>query len=156
MKQYDPKLSVLVLVLGASTWCSAQSGGPWSISSSTLDGGGGRSTGGAWTLTGTIGQPDAAATKATGGSFALQGGFWPGVAPSPSIVTGDGPVLTINAAGALQVNIGWPAGAAGWQLQSATTLTNWTNQGATLTGAGSLLWPISAGAPRYFFRLKKD
>lgn len=42
----------------------------------TIDGGGGRSTGGPYTLTGTIGQPDAAYSK--GGNYELLGGFWPG------------------------------------------------------------------------------
>ncbi|MHC4463712.1 MAG: hypothetical protein ACYS6W_11830 [Planctomycetota bacterium] len=43
---------------------------------STIDGGGGTSSGGPYTLTGTIGQPDAA--YSTGGSYELLGGFWPG------------------------------------------------------------------------------
>jgi hypothetical protein len=42
----------------------------------TIDGGGGRSSGGDFTLTGTIGQPDAAWSK--GGNYELLGGFWPG------------------------------------------------------------------------------
>jgi hypothetical protein len=42
----------------------------------TIDGGGGRSTGGTYTLTGTIGQPDAAYSR--GGNYELLGGFWPG------------------------------------------------------------------------------
>jgi hypothetical protein len=43
----------------------------------TIDGGGGTSTGGTFTLSGTIGQPDAGVL--TGGSFVLRGGFWNGV-----------------------------------------------------------------------------
>ncbi|HOX26147.1 MAG TPA: FlgD immunoglobulin-like domain containing protein [Candidatus Krumholzibacteria bacterium] len=55
----------------------AQVGGPYDLSWSTIDGGGGTpSTGGAYSLGGTIGQPDAGATS--GGSYELQGGFWPG------------------------------------------------------------------------------
>lgn len=42
----------------------------------TIDGGGGASTGGPYTLTGTIGQPDAAYSAGSG--FELLGGFWPG------------------------------------------------------------------------------
>ena len=42
---------------------------------STIDGGGAmRSTGGAFELSGTIGQPDAG--RLSGGSFELSGGFW--------------------------------------------------------------------------------
>lgn len=66
-------ISVLLLfvVLAAST-ASAQ----YEISWYTIDGGGGRSSGGPYTLTGTIGQPDAA--YSAGGNFELLGGFWPG------------------------------------------------------------------------------
>jgi hypothetical protein len=40
----------------------------------TVDGGGGTSTGGGYTLSGTIGQPDAG--MMTGGGYSLIGGFW--------------------------------------------------------------------------------
>lgn len=46
----------------------------------TVDGGGGRSSGGAYTLTGTIAQPDSDPLQpSTGGSHAITGGFWPGI-----------------------------------------------------------------------------
>jgi len=41
------------------------------------DGGGQTSTGQGYQLSGTIGQPDAG--RATGGSFTLNSGFWPGL-----------------------------------------------------------------------------
>ena len=41
----------------------------------TIDGGGGMSTGGVYSVTGTIGQPDAGPTM-SGGNFTLVGGFW--------------------------------------------------------------------------------
>lgn len=51
----------------------------------TIDGGGGTSSGGAFALSGTIGQPDAG--MMSGGSFTLVGGFWGGVgAPSGGLV----------------------------------------------------------------------
>lgn len=43
---------------------------------STIDGGGGTSTGGQYSLTGTIGQADAAYSE--GGRYEVLGGFWPG------------------------------------------------------------------------------
>ena len=56
----------------------AQSGGSFDLTWSTVDGGGGTSTGGAFSLSGTIGQPDAASNPTlTGGTFELTGGFWP-------------------------------------------------------------------------------
>ena len=46
------------------------------ISQHSIDGGGGKSTGGNYVLVGTIGQPDAAYSR--GGNYELLGGFWPG------------------------------------------------------------------------------
>src|ERR1035438_4580529 len=40
----------------------------------TMDGGGGTSTGGVYSVSGTIGQPDAG--RLSGGSYTLDGGFW--------------------------------------------------------------------------------
>ena len=55
----------------------------------TVDGGGDRSTGGQYTLSGTIGQPDAGPLMSEG-SYTLWGGFWdprPGtpVIPQPAV-----------------------------------------------------------------------
>ncbi len=50
--------------------------GDYDIAWHTIDGGGGVSSGGPYTLTGTIGQPDAA--YSAGGDYELLGGFWPG------------------------------------------------------------------------------
>lgn len=51
-------------------------GGDFEVPSTTLDAGGGRSSGGAFTLHGTIGQHDASPATLTGGNYALTGGFW--------------------------------------------------------------------------------
>lgn len=50
--------------------------GQYQIDWYTIDGGGGTSTGGPYTLTGTIGQADAG--WSSGGNYELLGGFWPG------------------------------------------------------------------------------
>ena len=50
--------------------------GDYKIVWSTIDGGGGRSSGGQYVLTGTIGQPDAAYSSS--GNYQVLGGFWPG------------------------------------------------------------------------------
>ena len=55
----------------------AQSGGTFVIQKSVIAGGGDRSSGGAFTLDGTIGQSIAGANS-TGGTFALGSGFWGG------------------------------------------------------------------------------
>lgn len=70
-------LSVSLIVLFAfSMTALAQSGGSYTLTWFTVDGGGGNSGGGSYALGGTIGQPDAATM--TGGAYALGGGFWGG------------------------------------------------------------------------------
>lgn len=60
----------LALACGASAAADE-----WELIRSTVDGGGGmRSTGGSFELSGTIGQPDAGSMS--GGVFELTGGFW--------------------------------------------------------------------------------
>ena len=54
-----------------------QSGGTFTITKSVIAGGGGRTTGGTFTLDGTIGQ-SVAGTNSTGGTFSLISGFWGG------------------------------------------------------------------------------
>ena len=75
--------AVLLLVLpmlALSTSALAQSGGPYDLTWSTVDGGGEMfSTGGAYTLGGTIGQPDAGLLA--DGDYTLAGGFWVGAIP---------------------------------------------------------------------------
>ncbi len=66
------KMIVLAFVVGFV--CVAF--GDYKITWSTVDGGGGQSSGGPYTLTGTIGQPDAA--YSAGGNYELLGGFWTG------------------------------------------------------------------------------
>jgi hypothetical protein len=65
----------LVLVSALSLWVSVASAqGGYDLSWWTVDGGGGTASGGSYTLTGTIGQPDAGVL--TGGDYTFGGGFW--------------------------------------------------------------------------------
>jgi hypothetical protein len=69
-------LIALLLVVGVSI-AQAQSGGGYDLTWNTIDGGGAMfSAGGAYSLGGTIGQPDAGTLG--GGSYTLVGGFWSG------------------------------------------------------------------------------
>jgi len=73
------------LVLVFTGVALAQSGNGFDLTWSTVDGGGGTSTGGVFSLQGTIGQPDAGTL--VGGSYTLQGGFWSDIqAPARTIV----------------------------------------------------------------------
>jgi len=60
-------------------------GAQYAITWHTIDGGGDTSTGGVYSISGTIGQPDAGATM-TNGQYAITGGFW--VLPSAIQVGG--------------------------------------------------------------------
>ena len=80
MKRFTMTSRIMILValalLALASAARAQSGGPYTLSWSTVDGGGGTSTGGANTLAGTTGQPDAGLLA--GGNYTLSGGFWVG------------------------------------------------------------------------------
>lgn len=70
-------LLVAGVLTSAAPCALAQSGGPYEITAWTIDGGGIQNASGAgYTLSGTIGQPDAG-PRLSGGSFDLEGGFWP-------------------------------------------------------------------------------
>jgi hypothetical protein len=69
-----PRLSAWIMLLSISV--APVANGQYEISWSTIDAGGGLSSGGSYVLMGTIGQPDAA--WSSGGKYELLGGFWPG------------------------------------------------------------------------------
>ena len=70
-------LFVTLILLLPVTVTLAQSGGGYDLSWSSVDGGGYTfSSGGAYTLGGTVGQPDAGLLS--GGNYTLGGGFWGG------------------------------------------------------------------------------
>jgi hypothetical protein len=73
------RCSLLALAAAASP-AMAQ---PFAIDWYTIDGGGGTSAGGAFSLSGTIGQADAGGPM-TGGTFSLTGGFWVGGTTGPT------------------------------------------------------------------------
>jgi len=72
-KEIITLMAVCLLIAAPSL---GQSGGPYDLSWSTVNGGGGVGSGGDYILMSTIGQPDAGVM--TGGDYELLGGFWPG------------------------------------------------------------------------------
>lgn len=84
------RMQATVLAMAAATLCVASARAQtFDLSWHTIDGGGGMfSTGGAFSLGGTIGQPDAGVVM-TGGNFTLTGGFWAGALAAPCVLTGD-------------------------------------------------------------------
>src|SRR5207237_7455972 len=102
-------LSVASAALAYGMLTSQGQGQSYSIDWFTIDGGGGTSSGGAYTLSGTIGQPDAG--QLSGGNFTLDGGFWGGVF---AVQVSGSPTLHIQAAGP-NSNLSWPTNTPGYE-----------------------------------------
>jgi hypothetical protein len=102
-----------------------------------------------YSVSGTIGQPDAGTTTMTGGNYSLTGGFWSLIA----IQTTGAPTLKIVPAGSGQATISWSPGSPGFVLQEAVSLslTNWMN---SVSGATN---PVAVAVPgdMKFYRLFK-
>lgn len=139
------KTRTLLIALGVFAMAAMAQ---YSIGWSTIDGGGGTSTGGDYTLSGTIGQPDAGEPM-TGGSYSLTGGFWVIAIQVPGA-----PYLTIVPAGPGHVTISWMPDAPGWLLQETTdfTPTNWVDSTTGSTNPVSILTTNAA----MFYRLRQE
>jgi hypothetical protein len=92
--------------------------GQYSIDWSTIDGGGGTSTGGVYSVTGTIGQPDAGPTM-SGGNYTVDGGFWGIIA---AVQTPGAPLLSVTRTSTNTVVVWWPLPDTGWKLHATTNL----------------------------------
>jgi len=96
----------IALAVGLTAPVALAGSGTFEITWYTIDGGGGVSGGGGFVLSGTIGQPDAG--SASGGNFALAGGFWGGAAdpapPCPADLSGDG---IVNSTDLLELLNAW-------------------------------------------------
>jgi hypothetical protein len=133
------------LLAGLAFSASAQN---YSIDWSTIDGGGGTSTGGVYSVSGTIGQPDAGTMS--GGPFMLTGGFW---ALPVAVQTSNAPALLIVAGAPGFATLSWTPATPGFVLQVSETLNPpaWTN---APSGANN---PVSLPAtlPARFYRLSQ-
>jgi hypothetical protein len=125
---------------------SAPAHAQYAIDWYTIDGGGGTSSGGNYTLSGTIGQPDAGTLS--GGSYTLEGGFWPGLVVAS---TTGGPTLFIQLSGA-NVIISWSPSSPGFALEQTDSLVSpaWFP-----APGGNPTAPIPANNETKFYRLSK-
>ena len=143
-------LFCFILVLAAfSLRVSAQT---YSIDWYKIAGGGGTSTGGTYSLSGTIGQPDASGAM-TGGSYSLTGGFWSiiAVVQSPGL-----PNLIVTRSGN-SVIVSWPD-TGSYTLQQNGNLSggSWTTSGySVITANGTNSVTITPPGGNLFFRLKQ-
>jgi hypothetical protein len=145
MKRLLLLCSLLLPVLGFSQ--------QYSIDWHKVSGGGGTSTGGVFTVSGTIGQADAGGPMANG-SFSLAGGFWAIYA----VQTPGAPTLWIKRTTTNTVMVYWLSPATGYNLQVKTDLTTatWTSPPETITDNGTLKYIIvNPPSGKRFYRLIK-
>lgn len=145
-------INALTITLGALLANSALA--DYSIGWFTLDGGGGTSGGGSYSLSGTVGQPDAGTL--TGGNYTLAGGFWGGVGAQalarPQLR------IAVNAQGTA-VTVAWPDPSTGFSLQENGDLntSGWSAVGATpVVVDGEKQVTISLPAANRFYRLNYE
>jgi len=125
-------------------------GQTYSIDWYKVSGGGGASTGGVYSVSGTIGQHDAGGPM-TGGNYSLTGGFWSlvSVAQTPGA-----PPLAISHSGTT-VTVHWQA-VSGWSLQQNSSVTapaTWSASSGVTTTNGTNYLTLTSPTGRLFFRL---
>jgi hypothetical protein len=138
-------LSILSLLPATA---SAQS---YSINWYKIAGGGGTSTGGTYTVSGTIGQPDASGAM-SGGNYSVTGGFW---ALIQVVQTPGAPALYISHSGN-SVQVYWQ-NVTGWNLRQngnlTTPIASWTYSSGPTTLNGTNYVTITNPTGNTFFRL---
>lgn len=126
---------------------------PYSVDWYKIAGGGGTSTNGQFSVSGTIGQPDASGAM-SGGSYSVTGGFWAliSVVQTPGL-----PNLTVNHPGN-SVVVSWPD-TGNCTLQQNSSLANsagWTASGYSITTAnGTNSITLMSPTGNLFFRLSR-
>ena len=122
----------------------------YSIDWCKIAGGGGTSTGGTYSVSGTIGQHDAGGPM-TGGNYSLTGGFW---ALISVLQTPGAPTLYISHSGNT-VTVYWQA-VSGWTLHQNADLAlanNWSASAGFITSNGTNYLSLTSPTGNLFFRL---
>jgi hypothetical protein len=114
-----------------------------------IAGGGGISTGGVYSVSGTIGQPDASGAM-SGGNYSVTGGFWSLI---QVVQTPGAPLLIITHVGN-QAIVSWDPSVTGWTLQTNNNLSTgtWGNYLGTVVNNSVTNAPPTGNV---FFRLKQ-
>ena len=151
MKQVVLALGLLISALGLPA--NAQT---YSIDWFTIDGGGGTSTGGVYSVSGTIGQPDANATPMTGGNYSLTGGFWSLLSV---VQTTGAPLLSVTRTTINTVLVSWVSPSTGFDLQvntNSVASVNWSNAPGPIQDNGTIKYLIiNPPTGNRFYRLFK-
>lgn len=115
-KQYGLACAMLLVSFLGSTSGQAQG---FTIPRYTVGAGGGISTGGVFSVTGTVGQP-AVGAPMVGSGFQVTGGIW---ALPVAVQTTNAPTLTILAARPGEAQISWQPADTAWRLQESPALS---------------------------------
>ena len=139
---------VTVLFCLAPSVASAQS---YTIDWYKIAGGGGTSTGGTYSVSGTIGQPDASGAM-SGDNYSVTGGFW---ALIQVVQTPGAPTLYLSHTGKV-VTVYWQ-NVAGWNLRQdgnlATPMASWPYSSSPTLSNGTNYLNLTNTTGNVFFRL---
>ena len=145
------KFKLLGLVLLTWICCPPIRAQSYSIDWYKVSGGGGTSTGGQYSVSGTIGQHDAGGPM-TNSPYSVTGGFW-----SFYVLPTDGaPPLGIKLTPTNTVQVFWPSPSTGFRLQANTNLatTSWAAPAESTTDNGLVKFIIvNPSAGNRFYRL---
>ena len=141
------KYLLLLFLLDLPSAVDAQN---YSIDWFTIDGGGGTSTGGVYSVSGTIGQPDAG--HLSGGNYTIDGGFWGIIA---AIQTPGAPLLRVVLTSTNTVIVAWPVASTGFSLQQNASLgtTNWAGVTNVSVVGSEKQFLVSPPVGNRFYRL---
>lgn len=144
----------LTISIILTLWTGCAHAQSYSITSGKISSGGGTSSGGSYSVTGAIGQPEAHAAS-TGGSYSLSGGFF---SQYIALQQAGAPRLAIRKVGG-NVDVVWGSNVPGWVLQvNASDLSSggWADVVGSPTVSGSEPYhQFPAGSGRIFYRLRK-
>jgi len=143
-----PTLLVTLTLWLVVTGASAQ----YAINWHKVSGGGGTSTGGVYSVSGTVGQHDAGGPM-TGGNYSLAGGFWTLYA----VQTPGAPLINIRLTPTNTAMVYWPSPSTGFELLQNTNLTttNWVTPPEPVTDNGSIKFIIvNPPLGNRFYRLR--
>lgn len=144
----------LHIVLGAAMLLAASSGAraqSYAINWYKVSGGGGTSTGGVYSISGTVGQHDAGGPM-IGGNYSLTGGFWTLYA----VQTPGAPMLSIKITTTNTAMVYWPSPSGGYNPQVNTNLAtaNWVTPVESVTDNGTIKYIIvNPPSGNRFYRL---
>jgi hypothetical protein len=139
----------ILFIIGALLAVTVAHAQQYSINWYKVSGGGGTSTGGVYSVSGTIGQPDASGAM-SGGNYSVTGGFWSMI---QVVQTPGAPLLFITYSGN-QAIVSWDPSVTGWTLQTNNNLSTgtWANYlGAVSNNSVTNAPPTGT----VFFRLKQ-